>query len=223
MAHNIIIFSDFDGTIARRDVGNRLFHHFSGGRSEGPVARWRAGELDSQECLKQEADVIRDLTAREFFEFVEGFELDSTFGEFVSLLQEHHIPLYILSDGLDLYIQHLLQKNGLDGLTVFANRARFDNGRLKVDWPYAAHSCGKCGNCKGYHIRRLTSTRQKAIYIGDGQSDLCAVPAADIIFAKGYLADYCREERIDFIPFRDFSSVTNTIKTRFVLKHDNRV
>ncbi len=218
----MIVFSDFDGTISRRDVGNRLFHYFSGGKSEEVVARWKAGEIDSRECLRLEAELARDTTLEEFYEFIDGFELDPDFGELVTLCRTHDLPLYIVSDGLDLYIRRLLNRHGLDGLPVFSNRAIIDEGRLNITWPYADESCGQCGNCKGYHVRRLKQPAQTAVYIGDGLSDVCAVPEADIIFAKGDLADYCRKENVDFFAFDDFSTVTETIQKRLITEPENR-
>jgi len=223
VTQDLIIFSDFDGTIAKRDVGNRLFYHFSEGRSEAPVAEWRAGKIDSQECLRRSAELTRDLTEAEFYAFLDGFELDPAFSEFVMLVRQHTIPLYILSDGLDLYIEYLLKENGLDSVPFFSNRAEIIDGRLKITWPYMAQSCGDCGNCKGYHIRRLKMAHHKVVYIGDGKSDICAVPEADIIFARGYLADYCRESKIGFFAFDNFSSVTDIMRTRFISEHENRV
>ena len=210
--NNLIIFSDFDGTIATRDVGNRLFHHFSHGRSEAPVRRWRADRIDSRQCLREEAALVDDLTERELFDFVDRFELDPGFPGFVRFVRSRHLPFYILSDGLDIYINRLLRKYDLLGLPVLSNQAWLDNGRLNISWPYHRHSCGSCGNCKGYHIRRLKQTGQNAVYIGDGKSDLCAIPEADIVFAKGFLAEHCRNENIEFLPFDDFIGITDMLK-----------
>lgn len=212
----LIFFSDFDGTISTRDVGNRLFNHFSHGKSDEPVARWRADRIDSRQCLLEEVMLIDDLTEEELFEFVDGFEIDPGFGEFVELCRSYSIPLYILSDGLDIYITRLLAKYRLNGVPVLANRARLDHGRLTITWPWLDGSCGFCGNCKGYHIRRLRKPGQKALYIGDGKSDLCAVEAADLIFAKDFLAEYCSRQEIEYLPFDGFSTITKILKTKFV-------
>lgn len=209
---NLIIFSDFDGTVATRDVGNRLFHHFSHGKSEEPVKRWRNDQIDSRQCLQEEAELIDHLTEAELLTFVDGFDIDSGFPAFVQFARSQDLPFYILSDGLDIYINRLLQNYDLLGLPVLSNQAWLDNGRLKISWPYHRHSCGSCGNCKGYHIRRLKQSGQTAVYIGDGKSDLCALPEADIVFAKGFLAEFCRKENIEFLPFDDFINITEMLK-----------
>jgi 2,3-diketo-5-methylthio-1-phosphopentane phosphatase len=210
--NDLIICSDFDGTVATKDVGNRLFYHFSNGKSEEPVERWRNDQIDSRQCLQEEADLIDDLTEERLFAFVDQFEIDPGFRPFVEFCRQQKLPLYLLSDGLDIYINRLLQKNDLIGIPVLANQAWLENGRLKISWPYYHHTCGDCGNCKGYHIRRLKDAGQKAVYIGDGKSDLCALPEADIIFAKDFLAEYCRSKSLEFYPFDDFLGIMKTLK-----------
>ena len=125
--------------------------------------------------------------------------------------------------GIDLYIEYLLKKDGLENVPFYSNRAEIVDSRLRITWPYAAHSCGDCGNCKGYHIRRLKADHHKVVYIGDGKSDICALPEADIIFARGFLADYCRENKIGFFAFDNFASVTDIMTTRLISEHENRV
>ena len=52
--------------------------------------------------------------------------------------------------------------------------------------------------------------RQKAeekVYVGDGRSDIRAVEAVNRVYAKGNLLEYCRENGIDAVPFRDFTDV----------------
>jgi len=212
----LAVFSDFDGTVSAQDVGNRLFHYFSNGRSEEPVRQWQEGIIDSRQCLLAEAELMRDVTERELRDFIDTFSIDETFAAFVDLMRRKAIPLYILSDGLDLYIDQLLAREGLTGLPVLANKARIEQGRLKLSFPYLDNSCGDCANCKGYHIRRLRPPGGRAIYIGDGKSDLCSLPEADIVFAKGYLAEYCQSHHIEYLPFGNFSAISS-VMTRNIL------
>lgn len=219
---NLILFSDFDGTISTRDVGNRLFNHFSDGRSEEVVDRWKRNEIDSRKCLLGEAAAMRSFTERELFEFIDTFEIDETFLEFQDFASRHHFPLYLLSDGLDLYINRLLAKYKISGIPVLANSARFQNGGFAFDFPYFEHSCGGCANCKGYHLRRLRTEDSTVVYIGDGKSDLCALPEADIVFAKDFLAEYCRGEKIEFLPFDNFSAITKVLTEHIFKQQDKR-
>ncbi len=211
-SNKLVIFSDFDGTISTRDVGNRLFHHFSEGKSEEVVARWKKNEIDSRQCLLGEGNSMRDFTETELLEFIDSFTIDESFHEFLTLVKNSNIPLYLLSDGLDLYINRLLKQNGIAGIPVFANNGKYGKNGLDFSFPFFEHTCGTCANCKGYHIRRLRPDGYTSVYIGDGKSDLCAVPEADIIFAKDYLAEYCRGEKIEFLPYDNFSAITKILK-----------
>ncbi|MCK5126414.1 MAG: MtnX-like HAD-IB family phosphatase [candidate division Zixibacteria bacterium] len=213
--HNLVVFSDFDGTISTQDVGNRLFHHFSQGKSEETVGKWQRNEIDSRQCLIGEAASMRPFTADELFEFIDSFEIDTSFHEFLSLIRRNDIPLYLLSDGLDLYINRILANNNINGIPVFANKAIVTPDGFKFEFPYFEHSCGSCANCKGYHIKTLCPEGHTSIYIGDGKSDLCALPEADIIFAKDYLANYCHEKKIEFLPFDNFSGITKLLTEQF--------
>jgi 2-hydroxy-3-keto-5-methylthiopentenyl-1-phosphate phosphatase len=96
---DLIIFSDFDGTVSTRDVGNQLFDHFSDGKSQEPVQRWKADQIDSRQCFVEEAALMRDFTEAEFFEHIDSFEIDPGFSEFVAFCDRSNIPLYLLSDG----------------------------------------------------------------------------------------------------------------------------
>ena len=71
-----IIFTDFDGTISCEDVGNRLFHHFSDGRSDEVVAHWYLGEIDSRQCLIKESDSLRNVSRKELLDFFDEFIID---------------------------------------------------------------------------------------------------------------------------------------------------
>lgn len=208
----VAVFCDFDGTISIQDVGNRLFHHFSDGKSDDPVAKWRSDQIDSRQCLIDEAALMRDVTESELNEFIDRFEIDPAFGAFVDFCRTQKWPVYILSDGLDLYITRLLKRHGLAGLPVFSNRAILENSRLRLEWPWLDNECDRCANCKGFQIRRLRTPGQTAVYIGDGKSDLCALPEAEMIFAKGFLADHCRENGMGFVLFNDFAEITDILK-----------
>lgn len=212
----LTIFSDFDGTISTLDVGNRLFHHFTQGRSEEPVRLWRADQIDARQCLVDEAALMRETSESELYDYIDSFQIDSGFSSFAEWCRIRNLPLFILSDGLDLYIERLLRREGLSDLPIFANQGHLENGRLSISFPYHTEGCGRCGNCKGFHLRRLRRKGCKNVYIGDGKSDLCALPEADIVFAKGFLADYCRQNGIDFEPFDDFTSLVRQLTDKFV-------
>jgi len=76
-----ILFCDFDGTIASRDVGYNMFRHFSGGRNDALIPGWKSGELSSRDCLRLEAEMVT-CTGPEFYEYLDRFTLTEGFAEF---------------------------------------------------------------------------------------------------------------------------------------------
>jgi 2-hydroxy-3-keto-5-methylthiopentenyl-1-phosphate phosphatase len=55
----IRIFTDFDGTITRRDVGDALFTHFGGSRALDAVREYIAGTISAVECFRRECAAWR--------------------------------------------------------------------------------------------------------------------------------------------------------------------
>jgi len=203
----MLIFTDFDGTIAQNDVGKTLFKTFGNWpECKKLVQQWTRGEISSRECIEREAATAR-LTREQLDAFCDAQALTPGFIEFAEFCRQRNWPLLVLSDGLDYYIQRVLLRHGLD-LPILANHLEFvPPNRLVTSFPYFAHSCGKCGNCKGYHVRRLAKSGERIVYIGDGYSDRCGARESDLIFAKRDLAKWCKENQIAYWNFDDFTQL----------------
>lgn len=208
-----LIFCDFDGTVARRDVGYNLFHHFSNGKNNELIPDWKAGILSTRDCLRQEAAMVR-AQPDEIFKFLDGFELCNGFVEFVELCEDTGTVLTILSEGLDFYISHILKKNNVPGVPFLSNHGILENGTITVEFPHENHTCRRCGNCKGERIAEFKATFEddtRVIFIGDGYSDACGVKEADVIFAKKDLEQYCLKHNIKFNDYDDFFDVATRL------------
>lgn len=211
-----VVFCDFDGTIACRDVGYSLFHHFSDGRNDELIPDWKSGRLSSRDCLLKEAAMVR-ATEAEIADFVSTMEIDTGFPSFAQKCQKQEIPLLILSDGLDLYIKLILERDGLGHIPAKSNHARIEDRKMIIEFPYNSKSCQRCGNCKAERIREYRFDRAdpiRAVFVGDGYSDACATNVADLIFAKKDLEKYCLEKNIDYLPYADFHDVDREFSKR---------
>jgi 2-hydroxy-3-keto-5-methylthiopentenyl-1-phosphate phosphatase len=209
MDRKLLIFCDFDGTIAKRDIGYNLFFHFSEGKSMELIPQWKAGEMTSRDCLLQEAAMVK-AGAEEIFNFLDQFEIDPGFPYFVELCRKNHTGPIILSDGFDFYINHLLNKHDLGHLPLYCNIGRLENKSIKVEFPYENHTCTRCGNCKGERMAEIRSHMEvphRTVFIGDGLSDICALGETDLLFAKKDLELYCLENNIPYNKYRDFDDV----------------
>lgn len=205
------IFSDFDGTISPIDIGNFIFSKFSENRNWESIKLWKENKISSKDLMIEECKMVR-FTEAEALSSVKDFEIDSYFPGFYRYLESNNIPLTILSDGLSFYIDYFLRKYNLEEIPFVANVVNFqDGGKLKPEFPFYEEGCMSCGNCKGLHLRKARENGDKIVYIGDGYSDRCAAPEADIIFAKKDFAKYCIRENYKFYSFENFKDVLDIL------------
>lgn len=210
------MYCDFDGTVATKDVGRELFHHFAGPRTTEIAEQYLDGAITARECLLSEAALVSGVGPTELVEFVDQFAIDEYFIPFRKYCLQHGIPVTILSDGLDFYVERILSRNGLADCTLYANHLEFSvvDGVTKFDvsFPHTDSECRFCGNCKRNHMLTLSSDDEIIVYVGDGISDRCAAGYADIVFAKKDLIKFCQRENISYFEYKDFRDVQHRME-----------
>ena len=210
------VFSDFDGTIAVEDVGSHLFRSFAGSKANEIVRYYLDGTITARDCLTQECEAVESASLSELEQFVDQFSLDQTFGTFVDFCRQRDIPVVVLSDGLDFYVDRLLRNNGFGDLPYFSNHLELvqqgSSTKLAPSFPHSDAECILCGNCKRNHLLTLSGDEDIIVYIGDGISDRCPVRFADIVFAKGRLIKYCQEQNVTYFEFKNFEDVTRRLE-----------
>lgn len=200
------VLTDFDGTITQEDVAEAILDAFA------PPEWWRIEELHRARKIGTRETMVRQFALvraerSELLSFVDGrVHIDETFRGFADFCADRGIHLEIVSEGLDFYVDHLLRKWGFD-LPVRTNGTRFTGREIEITYPWADATCTLCGTCKLLRLFELRCQGYRVAYVGDGHSDLCPAIEADLVFAKRELADLCRAEAIDFIPFERFSDV----------------
>ena len=205
------VYCDFDGTVATKDVGRQLFQHFAGPRTQEIAQHYVDGTITARECLLSEAALVSGVGATELSAFVDQFTVDEHFSPFRDFCSQRNIPVTILSDGLDFYVDRILRRYGLADCRFFANHLEFVEvdgvSKFEVTFPYTDSECILCGNCKRNHMLTLSSDNDIIVYVGDGISDKCPAGYADIVFAKKDLIQYCQQENITYSEYKDFRDV----------------
>lgn len=218
MSDKIAVVCDFDGTIAKRDIGHEFFGKYVSDkdRREKLLEEWKIGLISSRECLAEETEMILPASTGELEAFVDGEDLDPYFKDFVDYCNTCRYEIEILSDGLDYYIDYLLMKFGLGFLDFKANHLVCDNGEIiTVDFPYYnSMNCQMCGNCKRKHVEDLREKGFFIVYVGNGYSDRCPAEYSDMVFAKTDLLGYCEDKKIEHIPFTNFRDVEQELSRR---------
>ncbi|MDD3012218.1 MAG: MtnX-like HAD-IB family phosphatase [Candidatus Gastranaerophilales bacterium] len=209
--NDIVIFCDFDGTITTEDTIDKLLEVYADKKWLEIEELWEAGKIGSKECLEKQLNCINRFSEELLSEFIETIEIDNNFIDFINNVKAQNIDFYIISDGFELFIEKILEKNGIKDIKIFSNQIALKEGKLIASFPYYRQNCeAQAGMCKCNTIKNIKLER-KIIYIGDGRSDMCASKHADILYAKKKLADFCSNKNIDFIKFENFNEVQQSL------------
>ena len=204
------VLCDFDGTIAADDVGHAFFRTFAGPAWEAVVHDWEEGRIGSRECLEKECALAR-ATPADLETFAGKQTIDPGFADLVRWARDRFFPVAVVSDGFREYIAPILGRHGVEA-PVFANRVAFNGDRLTPSFPYFEQGCGRCANCKGYHVGRYADAGYRTVFIGDGLSDLCALPRADLVLAKDALAEHCDTHGVPYRPYTDLADALRIVQ-----------
>jgi 2-hydroxy-3-keto-5-methylthiopentenyl-1-phosphate phosphatase len=209
----LAVFSDFDGTITAKDIGDELFKDL--GVFEPYHSQLVSGELNITEYWKILCKSLGETADYSYiYRYVDKYEVDSNFKMFAEFLREEEIPLKIISDGFDVYIDSVLNRLDLDWIPRHSNKLVFAEDSEPVPFfPLASESCNcKVGSCKRNAVLNSTKNDTIIVYIGDGMSDFCVAEHSDIIFAKKKLAAHCNKNKIPHYPFSNFFDVYRIMK-----------
>ncbi|MBP2650834.1 MAG: 2,3-diketo-5-methylthio-phosphopentane phosphatase [Firmicutes bacterium] len=200
---------DFDGTIADVDVTDTVLSQFASDEWLEIEKRWDSGEIGAQQCLAEQMELIgADLNT--VLDFVDTVTIDPGFGKFVTFVRAVGLAHAIISDGFCVFIRRILVKAGIIGVPVFANYLLERDGKLNVSYANSFPGC-PAGTCKCAVVDRL-KMNLPVVLIGDGRSDFCLADKADFVFAKGRLSEYCRERKLPYLEYENFSEVIKGLK-----------
>lgn len=208
-----ILFLDFDGTISERDAIDALLEAFADPQWLAIEAEWQAGRIGSRECLSAQMALVR-ASREEVNALLDSIKVDRGFVALLDTCARQRVPAHIVSDGLDYCIQRILAHAGprvaraLAHVQIHSSHLKFDGGRWRVECSDFAGACPHgCAICKPVVMRRLNPAGARALFVGDGLSDRYAAESADLVFAKGRLADYCRTQSIAHVVYDDLGKV----------------
>lgn len=200
------ILCDFDGTITEQDTLGIIFSRFA-----DPAWMALEGEIDSgavsmREGIARQTALVH-ASQLDFDAALDEQRLDAGFKDFLAEADRLGLPFTVASSGYDHAIERILANHGINYLDVAAGHIEFAaDGTVAFTTPNANADCAvDNATCKCAVMGRLRN--RKTVFIGDGTSDQCPAEAADFVFAKAGLIDYCREQGIAHIPFRTFTEL----------------
>jgi 2,3-diketo-5-methylthio-1-phosphopentane phosphatase len=216
------IFSDFDGTLTDRDTIDLLVETFLGSELKRSISeRLHAGRMTIREALSEEFSQLRcsPESMRDFLRA--NVRLDPSLPRLIQFARERGYPFTVLSSGMDLLIEPLLEAAGCN-INVRCNRLNWQtrNGSEQASFSIEFIDDSEHGHDKARSLRQARAAGYRVIYIGDGLSDIPCAREADTLFARRTLERYCRDHGI---PFEHLDSCDDVIrwleKAHFTAEH----
>ncbi|VUC33373.1 unnamed protein product [Clonostachys rosea] len=218
-----IFFTDFDGTVTTADSNDFMTDNLGFGKARRVESNKGVlfGHVHFRDSFQEMLDSI-NTPFNECLEILKkNIVLDPGFAEFYNWSRENNVPIVILSGGMEPVIRALLDillGPGWD-IQIVSNDVASREGKdlnEKGGWTIKFHDDSIHGHDKSIEIRKYSSlpNRPTLFYAGDGVSDLSAAKETDLLFAKADkdLVTYCENEKVPFVTFRDWTTITQTVK-----------
>ncbi|MDA1128822.1 MAG: MtnX-like HAD-IB family phosphatase [Chloroflexi bacterium] len=206
------VLTDFDDTAAAQNVAEMLLYQFGAPDWQDVRQRFRDGEINLKEYQEIAFRDIRADRATMQSYVKDHANLRPFFTELWSFCQANGIPMAVVSQGLDFYIEALLERSGMSRVPIYAVDTEFIAGKISYRYNHAYPGNESQGNSKGFVVESFQERGCYVFFAGDGQSDLEAARVADVTYAHRTLADLCDAESIPFQPFRDFGGMLLAVK-----------
>jgi 2,3-diketo-5-methylthio-1-phosphopentane phosphatase len=207
--HRLILVLDFDGTVTRKDIGDKVCERFATPEWEQIDDLWVRNEISLMEAQRRMWALVR-ATREQAEAFVrEAGALRAGLDGLFAAVERAGGAVWLASGGFDFYIQALLGERLACFERTWFNTAEFAGGGIEIRFPHVELACERVPVCKGRICDLARASAERVIFVGDGASDRCAVGHADALFAvRGrLLARHCDAESVAFRPFDTFLDV----------------
>lgn len=212
-ADKIKIFVDFDGTISTVDIGKEIFYTFGNkNKVDEVISNLKNEIINSLQCWEQLIENSNKINENILIQIIDSAKIDESFHRFANFCYSNKIEIFILSDGFDIYIKRILQREGLSHIPFYANKLEIVDEKFVASFPYFNPDYPTTANPKMIHIINNSADDDYTIYIGNGSSDYLAAQYCDLIFAKNNLLKFCEINRIYYYPYKNFDDILNRIK-----------
>lgn len=203
MKNNLIIFSDFDGTITNRDVLDGIITEiYSFEKYKQVENELLSGKLEYEKYLFDMFDGIKYNLSD-----LPNDLIDLHFYYFYQWIIKNKIDFYIISSGFKKIIETLVPY--INNKIIYGNDIIINDNYV---WKVELYD--KINNLsinKNNIINKFKKDDFKTIFIGDGLSDFKVMGNIDYLFCKknSLLHEKCIKENIEFIVYENFNDILN--------------
>jgi 2-hydroxy-3-keto-5-methylthiopentenyl-1-phosphate phosphatase len=218
MGKQQIIFCDFDGTITVKDNIVQIMKQFGPAGWEELKDQVLSQQISIQEGVGKMFSLLPSQLKTEIIDYVlTNAKIRTGFSEFVAYIRQQDIPFYVVSGGIDFFVNPMLERVGIKK-GIYCNGSDFSGETIRILWPHACDEVctNQCGCCKPSIIRNFPPNKFERIVIGDSITDLAAARIVDKVYARSFLLDKCKEEALPYTGFETFYDILEQFKQQEV-------
>jgi 2-hydroxy-3-keto-5-methylthiopentenyl-1-phosphate phosphatase len=208
------VVSDFNGTIAKKDLAKLILSRFAKPGWERYDQLFASGKISFKECFSKEYSMLQADSEEEIIGYIhpqcnlrEGFK---GFSQYCAISK---IKLIIASKGLDFCLKYALLENEIDPPAIYSPKARFIAVKKKWEVTFPNLQTRGFHNFKDALVHSLKRKSKKVAFIGDDAYDFWAAERSDQIFAvrRSGLEQECVRNSVSCIPFESFKEILSFI------------
>jgi 2-hydroxy-3-keto-5-methylthiopentenyl-1-phosphate phosphatase len=197
------VLLDYDGTVTTVDTGVHLLERVGEPGWMAVDDEYAAGAIGSRECISRQWAMLPKDEAL-LREVAREVPLDPGFDDLLDGLRAAGADLLVVSDGFGFHVEEAMAARGVPVLT---NAVDWTTGDITFPNEDRCCPCTTCGTCKQAPIKDAKRAGRRTVFVGDGTSDRKAALIADVVFAKGALADWCDDAGVDHHRFDTLADV----------------
>lgn len=213
----LLALLDYDGTVTTQECNEVVLQNLVGDAWRHFEDEVRDGRMSHGECLRRQVALVRAPRTEFLGALVEAARPAPGLAAFFAALAERGGRGAIVSAGFREAIQAFWRRENLLALDIFAGElvAAGQDGQPPFDIAFNAAfgDCPRCGpaQCKAAVLRALRRPGDVVLVFGDGAGDLCMARQADLTFARGFLAERCEAEGLEWRPLPDYEAIWNEV------------
>lgn len=212
----LLAFLDYDGTATTRECIEVVLQDLVGDAWRPFEDEVRAGRMGHAECFDRQMGLVEAPRAELLGAMIAAAEPAPGLGDFLAAVRDGGGRAVVVSAGFRKAIETVWRRHGLPPVELAASEL-VGTGQAGGPPYHVAYSprlgdCPRCGpaSCKAAVLRELRRPGDAVWVFGDGASDLCPAREADLVFARGHLAELCAAERLPWRPL-DFAGAAATL------------
>ena len=217
MKNKIVLISDFDGTISKKDFFHMVIGELLKDKQNmlKPWEDYLAGKIKHIDALSGIFSRIH-LSQEELDKFISTIEIDKYFYDTAQFCFDNKIPFYICSAGTNYYIKKRipveLKKYNIVLISNDAEYSPETGMKLIAPSEDSYYYNENTGVSKQAIVKKFKDDGFVTVYAGDGKPDLKSARIADVVFAKDLLLDLCKKENIKTEKFDTFNDILSFLK-----------